>query len=82
MYAGYCSGSADRIHYPAGYRHAGTLVDVGKSVVHVLSTVKLENKNSEDYWILDNCQCNCNRCGRIYHPDQSMAVALAFSVAL
>ena len=82
LYAGHCSGRADRIHYPAGYRHAGTLADVGKSVVYVLPPAKSENKDSKGYGILDDCQCDCNRCGRVHYPDQGMAVAVAFSVAL
>ena len=80
LHAGYSSGGADRFHYPAGYRHAGTLADVGKPLVYVLPPVNPENKNSEGHWILDNCQCDCDRCGRVHYPDQSMAVAVTFSV--
>ena len=69
LHAGHCSGRADCIHYPAGYRHARTLADVGKSVVYVLPPVKPAHKDSEDYGILDYCQCNCDRCGRVYYPD-------------
>ena len=82
LYVGHCCGRADCIHYPTGYRHARTLADVGKPVVYVLPPVKSENKNSEGHWILDDCQCDCNRCGRVHHPDQGMAMAVAFSVAL
>ncbi len=34
---------------------AGTLADVGKPLVYVLSPVNPENKNSKGHWILDNC---------------------------
>jgi len=51
-------------------------------VVYVFPPVKSENKNSEGHWILDDCQCDCNRCGRIHYLDQGLAVAVTFSVAL
>ncbi len=38
--AGYCGGSANRIHYFTGYGYGCTLVNVGNSVVHVLSLVE------------------------------------------
>ena len=82
LYAGYCGGCANRIHCITGYRHARTLVDVGEPVVYVFPPVKPANQYSKDYWILDDCQCGCDWCGRIHYPDRGMAVAVAFTVAL
>ncbi len=54
--AGYCGGSTNRIYNLAGYRHGSTLVDVGKSVVNVLSPVNPahENAKSTGCWTIAN----------------------------
>ncbi len=55
LFVCYCGSSANRIHYLTGYRYGRTLVNVGKSVVHVLSPVEPAHKNSKDYGLLDTC---------------------------
>ena len=67
--AGYCGSSTNRIHYLAGYGYGRTLVNVGKSVVNVLSLVEPAHKNSKDYGVLDNCQRCCDRCSRVHYSD-------------